>query len=136
MDQNISLRQQLELFSEQGHFPDSDGDFSSCHGFYDWFCKDSALAGRSRRLVSALETFLKKNPHVDLDATYVFFKNNCPMNGPLYDDFRICDRSGGDVIYTVIPRCSHSGMAEIWAAGADGRFAAIKTAWKYRELFA
>jgi hypothetical protein len=36
------------------------------------------------------------------------------MNGPLYDDFRICDIETGDVIWTVTPKCGHSGKAEIW----------------------
>ena len=136
MDQNISLRRQLEIYAETGHFPDSDGNPSFCHGFYDWFCKDASLPGRSKRLVSALKTFIAKNRHLDLSTVYVFFKNNCPYSGPLYDDFRIVDRVTGDVVYTVIPRCSHSGQAEIWGRGADGNFGALKTAWKYRELFA
>ena len=36
------------------------------------------------------------------------------MNGPLYDDFRICDIETGNVIYTVIPKSGHSGLAEVW----------------------
>jgi hypothetical protein len=135
MHAHTSLRQQLAHFNEHGHFPDSDGQATDCHGFYDWFCKDSSLPGKSKRLVAALKSFLKKNPHIDLDAHYVFFKNNCPATRPLYDDFRICSRETGDVVYTVIPRCSHSGMAEIWGYGTDGKFGALKTAWKYRELF-
>jgi len=135
MVNKITLRQQLAVHASTGHFPDSDGGTTECHGFYDWFCKDSSLPNRSKRLVSALKTFLTKNRHIDLDSVYVFFKNNCPFNGPLYDDFRICDIKTGDVVYTVVPRCSHSGMAEIWGKGSDGRFAALKTAWKYRELF-
>ena len=135
MHRETSLRQQLATFKATGHFPDSDGQQTDCHGFYDWFCKDSALAGKSKRLAAALRTFLSKNPGVDLDRHYVFFKNNCPATRPKYDDFRICDRETGNVVYTVVPRCSHSGMAEIWGQGADGNFGAIKTAWKYRELF-
>ena len=135
MSNHISLRAQLEIFQTQGHFPDADGDVSFCHGFYDWFCKDGSLANKSRGLASKLRTFLKHNPELDLDRHYVFFKNNCPVSKPLYDDFRICDRETGDVVYTVVPRCSHSGMAEIWGRGADGKFGTLKTAWKYRELF-
>jgi hypothetical protein len=37
------------------------------------------------------------------------------MRGPLYDDFRICDRVSGDVIYNVTPKSGHSFEAEIFS---------------------
>ena len=43
----------------------------------------------------------KETSKVDLDNTYVWFKNNCPLNGPLFDDFRIADIKDSSVIYTV-----------------------------------
>ena len=56
---------------------------------------------------------------VDLDSTYVFFKNNCPFDGPLYDDFRICDIESGNVLYTVTPKSGHTGKAELWGREND-----------------
>lgn len=132
---DISLKQQLYIYERDGHFPDSDGETTICHGFYDWFCKDSSLQRKSQKLASKVWSFVMKGPNVNLDECYVFFKNNCPCNGPLYDDFRICDRKTGDVIYTVIPKCGHSGEAEIWGHNATGEFCKLKSAPTYRQLF-
>ena len=52
-----------------------------------------------------------------------FFKNNCPCNGSLYDDFRICDIDTGDVIYTITPSSGHKvdeGAASVW--GKENEF--------------
>jgi hypothetical protein len=130
-----TLRQQLEAL-EKGLILDSDGQQSECHNFYDWFCRDSSLAGKSRTLFKKVKTFLKHNPQIDIDSHYVFFKNNCPMNGPLYDDFRIVDIETGNVIYTVIPKCSHSGKAEIWGRKEfTSEFGILKQAETFSKLF-
>jgi hypothetical protein len=128
-----TLRQQLEAL-DKGITLDSDGTQSDCHNFYDWFCKDSSLAGKSWTLFKKVKTFLKHNPQIDIDSHYVFFKNNCPVNGPLYDDFRICDENG--VLFTVIPKCGHSGKAEIWGRKeSDGEFGMLKQAETFSKLF-
>lgn len=108
-----NLQQQLEA-QKKGIYLDSDGQESSCFGFFDWFCKESSLERKAKSLYGNLRTFLKHNPQIDTSKYYVFFKNNCPFNGPLYDDFRICDVETGDVIWNVTPRSGHSGMAEVY----------------------
>jgi hypothetical protein len=94
---NVNLKTQLEAFNN-GIFLDSDGTESTCFNFYDWFCKDSSLKAKSKSLYNATAKFVK-NFEIDVNTHYVFFKNNCPMSGPLYDSF---------------PKSGHSGMAEIF----------------------
>jgi hypothetical protein len=109
-----NLKAQLEAF-EKGIFLDSEGEDSWCFNFYDWFCKDTSLERKARSLYAKVKKFLKANPQIDTTKVYVFFKNNCPMVGPLYDDFRICDlENDGNIMFTVVPKCGHSGKAEIW----------------------
>ena len=79
-----NLKQQLEAF-KQGRYLDSDGNESWCYTFYDWFCKDSSLEEKSKKLFRQTQKFVDLMG-IDQEKHYVFFKNNCPMNGPLYDD--------------------------------------------------
>ena len=111
-----SLAQQLEAL-EQNVYLDSEGRESHCYNFYDWFCRDSSLENKAKRLYSNVRTFLKHTPSIDTTKVYVFFKNNCPLGGSLYDSFSICDIETGDVIYWVTAKSGHSGMAEVYFAG-------------------
>ena len=133
MKKTANLATQLNRFAN-GVILDSEGNADTCFNFYDWFCKDSSLENKAKSLFSKVKTFLKHNPDIDLLTHYVFFKNNCPFNGPLYDDFRICNIETGDVVYTVIPKCSHSGLAEIWGQANDFK-GPIKTAETFSKLF-
>ena len=113
----ITLKQQLEAF-ENGIILDHEGDQNDCYNFYDWFCSDKALKGRAERLFKMVKRFVKTK-NIDTEKVYVFFKNNCPMVGSLYDDFRICDIEEGNVIWNVTPKSGHSGKAEIWGCIND-----------------
>ena len=64
------------------------------------------------------------------ETTYVFFKNNCPCCGSLYDDFRICDIETGDVIWTVIPSSGFDGKAKLWGRENDFEMPIIDGSWK------
>lgn len=78
-------------------------------GWYDWFCSDKALAEKTKKL--ALKIMQIQNSKLfDINKTYVFFKNNCPMTGNLYDSFSICDINTGDILFWVSPRMGHSQM--------------------------
>ena len=128
----VNLAAQLNAFAS-GQIMDSDGTIGDCFNFYDWFCKDSSLERKAIALFPKVKRFLKEHPEIDTQSTYVFFKNNCPGSGPLYDDFRICNEN--EVIYTVIPKCSHSGKAEIWGKNESGKFECLKQAETFSKLF-
>lgn len=90
--------------------------------WYDWFCKNSSLQRKGEALLKKLKA-ISKSTKFDNSKCYVFFKNNCPCNGSLYDDFRICDLETGDVIYTVVPKSGHTadnGLGEVW--GRENNF--------------
>ena len=133
MTRTANLADQLNA-QANGLIIDSQGQNDSCYNFYDWFCKDSSLRNKSWKLMKQVKTFLKHNPQINLLDHYVFFKNNCPMNGPLYDDFRICNIETGNVVFTVVPKCGHSGLAEIWGRENDFK-GPIKTAKTFSKLF-
>lgn len=91
----------------------------NCYGFYDWFCKDKSLKGKAKVLFSRLKGVIRtKTTKFDPTKTYVFFKNNCPGCGKLYDDFRICDIETGDVLYTISPS-NRTGKADVYGVDND-----------------
>ncbi len=127
-----TLRQQLEAF-ENGVFLDSNGSKDSgCFVFYDWFCRDSSLKNKSIKLFKQVKLFVKMKD-IDLDNTYVFFKNNCPVGGPLYDDFRIVDIKESTVQFTVTAKSGHTGQAEIYSR-ENGYACPIKTGKTFTDL--
>ena len=84
MTNAISVREWQKQF-RAGEFESKDRDTQICAGWYDWFCEDEELAERikdiGRVVMGIMEPFI-------LDNYYVWFKNNCPLCGPLYDDVR------------------------------------------------
>lgn len=114
----VTLGHQLEAFSK-GIYLDSDGTEGGCFNFYDWSCRGESLKGKANKLFPMVRRFAKKM-NIDLSKHYVFFKNNAPCTGSLYDDFRICDIKSGEVVWTVIPKSGHSFMCEVW--GAENEF--------------
>jgi hypothetical protein len=109
MEHEMNVLEQLESreFAKPG-----------CFGFYDWFCNDKSLPARSERLTGKLRRVLQFNVgKFDPTKVYVFFKNNCPLYGKLYDDFRICDLETGDVLFTITPAMGYDnqyGKASLW----------------------
>lgn len=93
--------------------------------WYDYFCRPSSLVNKGRALIRKLKKIYKLNElsgrkYFDPNKTYVFFKNNCPFCGSLYDDFRICDLETRDVIFTIqVNRYDQEHSAELWGQPND-----------------
>lgn len=69
-------------------------------GWYDWFCKSSSLRNKTYRMGRIINQ-VKDGGKIDLDKMYCWFKNNCPVIDPLYDDFRFADCETGNTIFTI-----------------------------------
>lgn len=89
MEKQITLSHWIQNFN-QGKFDKKDTQTQIKAGWFDWFCKDSSLANKTKKMGNIIKQ-IKAGGKVDLETSYVWFKNNCPLNGPLYDDFRIAD---------------------------------------------
>lgn len=88
----------------QGLYEVNDFNIQVKAGWYDWFCDLSHLAVATKKFGKIISK-LKAGGKVDLESNYVWFKNNCPVNYPLYDDFRIADMKNFDVQFTI--ECGH-----------------------------
>jgi len=106
-----------------------------CWGFYDWFCKDNSLKKRALKFISKLK-FLKEIGIIDGDRMYVWFKNNCPCNGSLYDDMRISLIEEGTFCGGLCPKTGHYNQtmkAELWFFDNSGEVQYIE-ALNWSEL--
>ena len=117
-----------------GQFENPDVHTQCDAGWYDWFCRDESLRNKTRSLGKKVIQLLPSNK-VDGENMYVFFKNNCPMSGSLYDDFRICDMKTKEVIYTVIPRSGFTGQAEVYGRENDFDGPLVEGTWKDIKKF-
>lgn len=99
MRNKITLRTWIERF-KNGDFEAADVASQIEAGWYDWFCKDSSLANKTRRMGNIIKQF-KDGNMINLDQYYVWFKNNCPLNGKLYDNFRIADVETHETVFIV-----------------------------------
>lgn len=103
MKDRISINEWINKFLS-GEFDSQDVRVQIQAGWYDWFCKDSSLASKTKKMGNIIRQ-VKRGGKVNLDDWYVWFKNNCPLNGPLYDDFRFASLETGDVQFTIQINC-------------------------------
>lgn len=120
MENLKNINEWIELF-ESGKFESSDVTTQIEAGWYDWFCKDGSLTNKTNSLGKKLIS-ISKSWRLDTKNQFVFFKNNCPCVGKLYDDFRICDIKTGDVVFTITPVSGHhqdGGNGSVWGKEND-----------------
>ena len=103
MMDRLPLHRWIDEFLE-GNFDLPDIKTQIKAGWYDWFCKDSSLKNKTQRMGNIIKQ-IKSSGKVDLQNWYVWFKNNCPLNGTLYDDFCFADLETGDVMFTIQINC-------------------------------
>ena len=114
-----SIQEFLVKF-ENGMYNNSDKATQCNAGWFDWFCNDSSLKNKTYRLVPKIKSLITSSK-INIYEDYVFFRNNCPSFGSLYDDFRICDIETGDVKYTITPKDTwEKGQASVY--GRDNNF--------------
>ena len=100
---DINVFEWIGMFTTE-QFTSNDVKTQIGAGWYDWFCKDASLRNKTYRMGNIIKQ-IKSGGKVDLQNWYVWFKNNCPLNGPLYDDFRFADLKNGNVMFTIQIDC-------------------------------
>ena len=131
----ISIRQWIENYNSGKY--DSQNVKVQCEaGWYDWFCRDESLCGKTKRLAPKVKQ-LTKSSKLDVDNWYVWFKNNCPVFGSLYDDIRFADIKTGDVIYTIAFVKKYGQTVELWGKENDFKHPLVIGDWEdIKEYFA
>lgn len=92
--------------------------------WYDWFCPDRQLKKRGLRLMNILVHLIarEKMDEKFLANKYVFFKNNCPVNGKTYDQLSICNKDSGEVLFVVQDQINEERGKGVWLWRVDVGF--------------
>lgn len=94
-----SIKKWIARF-QNNEFASRDRNTQINAGWYDWFCSHESLRNRLYKM-GKIVSKVKEGGKVDMNNWYVWFKNNCPFVGPLYDDFRFADIETGEVQFTI-----------------------------------
>lgn len=88
----LTIRNWQTAFN-QGLFDSMDRTTQIKAGWYDWFCKDEYLANKTKKMAEIIQ-HLKDGGKIDLDTTYIIFKNSCLIDGNLFDELKIMQIDG------------------------------------------
>ena len=124
----ISIKQWIENYNS-GKYDSQDVKVQGEAGWYDWFCRNKSLCGKTKRLAPKVKQ-LAKSSKVDVDNWYVWFKNNYPMFGSLYDDIHFADIKTGNVIYTIAFVKKYGQTIELWGKENDFKHPLVTGHWK------
>ena len=108
MSKEITVREWIKKFNN-GDFDKKDRTTQIEAGWFDWFCNKDSLSKRLKKMGNVIKEI--KNDYI-LDNYYLWFKNNCPCEYPLYDDVRFepIDEEKRDQMFFIIkfdhPFCS------------------------------
>lgn len=85
--------------------------------FCDWFCTRKQLEKQGKTNLSRTK-YLLETWGIDLGKVKVYFKNNFPVEGDLYDRIYIENIDNQEQYMTVTPRYGHKGenytKCEVW----------------------
>jgi hypothetical protein len=101
MGDEIKVRDWIDNFVD-GRYDEPDFKTQCDAGWYDWFCSDKSLKNKTVKMGNIIKGITNEDI---LENMYVFFKNNCPMEGRLYDQFKFCDIKTGDVQFCISIDC-------------------------------
>jgi hypothetical protein len=127
----INLNEWVKMF-DNGDFNNPDFKTQCDAGWYDWFCSQSSLLNKTKKLGKYLKLIIN-SPKLSPEKQYVWFKNNCPMDGSLYDDFRIADIESGNTIFTIVPMSGHkseNGKGSVWGKSNNFNGPLFEGSWK------
>lgn len=112
MSSKLNFKAQFAAFKANSEEWSDNGSYF----FWDWFCSEKALKIKSKLLMTKADKVISKLG-LDPEKHYVTFKNNCPMNGKLYDSFQVCTYDeAGDVVIWCAPSLgykSEEGKAQL-----------------------
>ncbi len=132
MEKEISIKEWVRKF-DNGEFDANDVETQCDAGWYDWFCRDTSLRNKTYKLAPKIKEIAKILGDKFCEKHYLFFKNNCPMSGSLYDDFRFCSIKTRNVIYTITPSSGFNtdrGEASVWGKSNDFKEPLVTGTWK------
>jgi hypothetical protein len=79
--------------------------------WYDWFCSDKALYGRTKKFIKPLKQILIRSAKAG--NMEVSGKNCCPCSGDLYDCMRIFDENDKFVCCVAFDGCHYDKKYDV-----------------------